>query len=83
MDRENYIMGQNYTLVVTSPLLCCADRKSNCCTYIFFNDVKLVLQKSAVFERACNVSNRVIQLIEMSCGLSQFQLLGSLKKPSF
>lgn len=42
MDRENYIMDQNYTSVVTSPFLCCADRESNCCTYVFFNDVKLV-----------------------------------------
>lgn len=47
MDRENYIMGQNYTSVVTSPFLCCADRESNCCTYVFFNDVKLVF--TAVF----------------------------------
>lgn len=42
MDRENYIMGQNYTSVVTSPFLCCADRESNYCIYVFFNDVKLV-----------------------------------------
>lgn len=42
MDRENYIMGQNYTSVVTSPFLCCTDRGSNYCIYVFFNDMKLV-----------------------------------------
>lgn len=51
MGRENYIMDQNYISVVTSPFLCCADRESNCCTYVFFNDVKLVFTaKCSIWE---------------------------------
>lgn len=79
MDREDYIMGQNYTLVVTSPFLCCADGENNYCIYVFFNDVKLV-SKAEYLIAACSASSTVIHLIKMSCGLRQFQLQGSLNK---
>lgn len=51
MDRENYIMGQNYTSMVTSPFLCCDDSQSNYCTYVSFNDVELVFTaKCSIWE---------------------------------
>lgn len=52
MDRENYIMGQNCTSVVTSTFLCCADSQSNYSIYVFFNDIKLVSEVNVVFEKS-------------------------------
>lgn len=85
MDRENYIMGQNYTSVVTSPFLCCADRESNCCTYVFFNDVKLVftamcsIWESLQREQQSNPANWNVLWAEAVSAAGQFEKTPFLK----